>query len=141
VGVSAEPNDEVGVLTVDDQASFRSAVREVVRATRGFHTLGEASSAAEALALLDAIEPQLVLMDVWMPGADGIEATRSLLRRCPEAVVVLVSVDAPEQLPRASRACGAAAVLRKQDLGPRMLTELWRRYGVTRRGRSSPRGR
>lgn len=133
------------MLTVDDQASFRSAAREVVRATHGFRTVAEAGSGAEAVALAAEIAPELVLMDVWMPQESGIEATRRLLARQPGAVVVLITVDAPEQLPPASRTCGAAAVVRKQDLGPRLLAELWRRHGARplnpARGRSSPPGR
>jgi two-component system, NarL family, invasion response regulator UvrY len=119
---------EIGVLTVDDQASFRSAARAVVRATRGFVAIGEVASGAEAVDAAGALAPQLVLMDVRMPGLDGIEATRRLLERCPAAVVILVSADTLDRLPPGSETCGAAAVLPKQELGPQTLTELWRRH-------------
>lgn len=140
-----DPASEIGVLTVDDQASFRSAARAVVHATEGFCAIAEAASGAEALAVAAELEPELVLMDVWMPEVSGIEATRRLLAHQPDAVVFLVSVDAPEQLPPDSRTCGAAAVLRKEDLRPQLLTALWRRHGrgaLRRgRGRSSQRDR
>lgn len=126
------PEHEVGVLTVDDQASFRSAARALVGATPGFRTLAEASSAAEALAAAETVAPELVLMDLRMPGADGIDATRRLLARRPDAVVILVSAGTLEQLPPGWGTCGAAAVIAKQDLRPRTLVELWQRYG--RRG-------
>jgi two-component system invasion response regulator UvrY len=119
---------DVGVMTVDDQAAFRSAARAVVNATRGFRTLAEAGSAIEALAAVERVAPQLVLMDVRMPGADGVEATRRLLARRPQTVVILVSAAASEQLPADCGTCGAAAVLPKQDLRPAKLAELWRRY-------------
>lgn len=125
---SAAAQPEIGVLTVDDQASFRSAARAVVGATRGFVAVGEAASGAEALAAVGTLAPQLVLMDVRMPGLDGIEATRRLLERCPAAVVILVSADTLDRLPPGSESCGAAAVLPKQELAPRTLTELWRRH-------------
>ncbi|MDO8209507.1 response regulator [Conexibacter sp. CPCC 206217] len=128
---------DVGVMTVDDQAAFRSAARAVVQATRGFRTLAEAASASEALAALERVTPQLVLMDVRMPGGDGVEATRRLLARRPRTVVILVSSGAPDQLPADAETCGAAAVLAKQDLRPSKLMELWRRH----RPDSSPRGR
>jgi two-component system, NarL family, invasion response regulator UvrY len=124
------PPREVGVLTVDDQPSFRSALRDVIRATRGFRAVAEAASGTEALAV--GVEPELVLMDVWMPGENGIDATRRLLARWPRAVVFLISVDAPEALPPGTRTCGAAAVLRKQDLRPQLLTELWRAHAPRR---------
>jgi DNA-binding NarL/FixJ family response regulator len=130
----AATEHDVGVMTVDDQPAFRSAARAVVRATRGFRTLAEAASAAEALAALERVTPQLVLMDVRMPGADGIEATRRLLARRPQTVVILVSAGAPEQLPADCGTCGAAAVLAKQDLRPAMLAELWRRHRPDRDG-------
>lgn len=126
------PAHEVGVLTVDDQASFRSAARAVVAATPGFRALGEAASAAEALAAAEAVPPELVLMDVRMPGTDGIDTTRRLLARWPQTVVVLVSAGALDRLPPACGTCGAVAVLAKQDLRPRALIELWRRHGPAR---------
>lgn len=126
---TVERSDDVGVLVVDDQASFRSAARELIGATPGFRSLAEVSSATEALAAAISTEPQLVLMDVRMPGTDGIEATRRLLARHPHVVVILVSVDAPELVPADSRSCGAAAVVCKQDLRPRTLIELWRSHG------------
>ncbi|HEY4281260.1 MAG TPA: RDD family protein [Conexibacter sp.] len=120
---------EVGVMTVDDQASFRSAARAVVRATTGFYMLAEAASAKEALAAADTLAPQLVLMDVRMPETGGVEATRQLLARRPGTVVVLVSAGTLDRLPPDAERCGAAAVLAKQDFGPRTLTELWQRHG------------
>jgi DNA-binding NarL/FixJ family response regulator len=135
--MSPPPHRDVGVLTVDDQASFRSAMHALIGATHGFRALGEVASAAEALAAADRVEPQLVLMDVRMPGTDGVEATRRLLCEHPDVVVVLISVD-PAELAAAERdACGAVAVVPKQDLRPRLLTELWRVHGGHPRPRAA----
>ena len=68
----------VGVITVDDQAAFRDVAREVIEATVGFEPLGEAACGEEALVLAGDVEPDLVLLDVRMPGIDGLETARRL---------------------------------------------------------------
>jgi two-component system, NarL family, invasion response regulator UvrY len=119
----------VGVVTVDDQLIFRAAAREVIHATPGFDAVGEAASGEEALALLDGLEPQLMLVDVRMPGMGGIEAARRIKRMQPTAVVVLISLDEPADMPGSAAHCGAVAFVRKQDLRPKTLQALWRDHG------------
>ena len=115
----------VRVLTVDDQAVFRAAARDVIEATPGFLALGEAASGAEALAMTESLRPDLVLMDVRMPGMDGIEATRRLRDTGSESVVVLISFEDPDDIDAVARGCGAVATLRKQDFCPGALQRLW----------------
>ena len=76
----------VRVLTVDDQAVFRGIAREVIDATPGFESVGEAASGEEALAAVDRLDPQLVLLDVRMPGLDGIEVARRLRATHPDTL-------------------------------------------------------
>ena len=83
----------VGVVVVDDQLVFRQVAHEVIDATEDFELLGEASSGAHALAAVDELDPDLVLLDVRMPGMDGIETAARLHERHPESVVVLITVD------------------------------------------------
>ena len=65
--------DRVGVLGVDDQSIFLDVARDVVAATPGFRWVGSASSGEEALDAVRVLEPEFVLLDVRMPGMDGIE--------------------------------------------------------------------
>src|SRR5262245_10482183 len=69
----------VKVLIVDDQAPFRAAARTVVALTAGFEVVGEAESGEAAVEAARALVPDLVLMDVHLPGIDGEEATRQIL--------------------------------------------------------------
>ena len=112
---------------VDDQASFRRALCELVEATNGFTLVGEAASGEAALAAAAELSPRLVILDKRMPGMDGIETCRRLTTRDPSVVVVLVSVEEPDEA--RMRACGAAAFVRKQRLSPHRLREVWREHG------------
>jgi two-component system, NarL family, invasion response regulator UvrY len=117
----------VTVLVADDQASFREVVHQLVAATPGFRLVGEANCAEDALRQVEVLWPQLVLMDVRMPGMGGVEGARKLTRLHPEIMVVLISVHGPEELsPELVAGEDAAPFVPKQDLRPRLLRELWR---------------
>jgi len=113
----------VGVLVVDDQELFRRVLRDLVITTPGLELVGEAASGEAALEAVDALSPQMVIMDKRMPGIGGIEATHLITAREPDLVVLLVSVETLG--PDLVLSSGAAAFVRKQKLCPRVLTELW----------------
>jgi DNA-binding NarL/FixJ family response regulator len=113
------------VLIADDHPRFRRAARAVVQATAGFEVVGEAASGEEALALLDATQPELVLMDIRMRGMGGIEAARRIADVAPRTMTILVSTYRREDLPPAARTCGARAYLHKADLEPSVLLRLY----------------
>jgi two-component system, NarL family, invasion response regulator UvrY len=118
----------VTVVTVDDQAVFRTAARDVIEATPGFESVGEACSCEEALSVIDEVEPRLALVDVRMPGVDGVETAMRIRESHPDIVVVLISIEELAGLP-SSAADSGAALVRKQDFGPALLRELWDRHG------------
>jgi hypothetical protein len=89
------PARQVRVVTVDDQAVFREAARAIIERTPRF------------------------------PNVGGIEVSRLLTRDDPARVVVLVSSEEPRRLAGLARSCGAAALLRKHWLTPRLLRGLW----------------
>ena len=125
------PDDDqlVTVLAVDDQAVFRHTARELIAATEGFQQLAEAASGPQALRLAALLHPDLVLLDVRMPGMDGIETARRLVEQDPDVVVVLVSLEARVDLPSSVETAAAAAHIRKHQLTPRALRALWRAHG------------
>jgi two-component system, NarL family, invasion response regulator UvrY len=116
------------VLGVDDQVVFLDVAREVVTATPGFNWVGGASSGEEALAAIEQLEPQFVLLDVRMPGMDGIETARRISDSHPDVVVVLISIEGSPAMAHAIEASGAATLVRKHEFCPAMLRRLWQMY-------------
>lgn len=123
-----------GVLAVDDHPAFRDVVRELVQATGQMTVVGEADSGERAVELVERLRPDLVLMDVRMPGIGGVRAARTIKASHPSTVVVLVSTARPEELPRDAEACAADARVWKGDLRPSLLAELWDRHRPPRLG-------
>jgi len=117
----------VSVLIVDDQLPFRSVARVVIGMTSGFEVTGEAESAEDALAVVDAAPPDLVLMDINLPGINGIEATRRIHATHPDVSVILLSTYSEGDLPADARDVGALAYVHKEDFGPALVQELWDR--------------
>jgi CheY-like chemotaxis protein len=115
---------------VDDQAVFRRIAEDVIAATDGFEAVGEAESGYEALEAVQRLAPDLVLLDVRMPGLDGIEVARRILASRADVVVVLISIDGLADLPSTAELGGAVPLVRKQDFAPRMLRRLWTEHGM-----------
>jgi DNA-binding NarL/FixJ family response regulator len=81
----------VRVLLVDDHALFRMGVRQILAHAPGIEVVGEASTARDAFKLIDSLRPDLVLMDIALPGMDGVLATREIGRRASATRVLIVS--------------------------------------------------
>ena len=115
----------VRVLVVDDVVAYLGAMVAVVAETPGFEVVGRASSGEDALDVAAQSLPDLVLMDVNLPGIAGVEATRRLLLgACPPTVVLLSTYDddAGRQFVAES---GAAAYVHKAVFGPDRLEHEW----------------
>jgi DNA-binding NarL/FixJ family response regulator len=118
------------VMVVDDQAPFRQAAKAELRRLGCFEFAGEASSGLEAIELVDALGPDLVLMDVNMPEMGGIEATRRILSAHPEVVVFLCSTYDVEDLPYGAAGSGASAYVSKKRFRAEVLRRLWADRGA-----------
>ena len=114
---------DVRVLIVDDQEPFRTAMASVVEETPGFVIVGSATSGEESLVAAAALRPQLVLMDVNLPGIDGLEASQRLTAAPDGPVVVLLSTYEEEHFD--VEGCGAAEYIAKAMFGPDRLSQAW----------------
>ena len=133
-GAPTDDADEptVTVLAVDDQPIFLRAARQLIADTAGFTQVGEATSGPEALEMAAAVRPDLVLLDVRMPGMDGIETARRIVALDAGTVVVLVSLEQMPEMQASLATVGAAVLMRKQDLSTRALRDMWEAHGGSR---------
>ena len=112
----------VRVLVVDDQEPFRLAAAAVVAATDGFQMVGSAASGEASLLAVAELHPDLVLMDIHLPGMDGVESTRQIRARQPGVrVLLLSSADTYD----GAGECGALGYLPKRILSPSHLQGVW----------------
>ncbi len=118
-------NRSVAVLVVDDQAPFRSVARMVVTMTPGFDVVDEAETGEAAVASVATSTPDIVLMDINLPGMSGIVATKQILATRPHTVVILLSTYGAEDLPGDARDCGAVRYVHKEDFEPSVLVDAW----------------
>jgi DNA-binding NarL/FixJ family response regulator len=86
------------VLAVDDHPQFLAVLRELIGAAHELETVAEASSGECAIKVATELEPDLVLMDIRMPGLSGIEAARQIKADHPSMLVILISTTHPDEL-------------------------------------------
>jgi DNA-binding NarL/FixJ family response regulator len=101
------------VLLVEDQLTLADALVIAINAQPDLECLGAVASVEEAVPLAVARLPDVVLMDIHLPGADGIEGTRRILAECPEIRVFMLTADATPELFADATAAGAAGFLAK----------------------------
>jgi DNA-binding NarL/FixJ family response regulator len=124
----------VRVLIVDDQEPFRAAARMVVEFTDGFEVVGEAETGEDSVISARVLKPDLVLMDVNLPGISGLEAAALILAgAAPPVVLVLSTYEPAEYAPRAAEV-GAAAYIPKSVFDPAVLATAWEAASAGRRG-------
>ena len=110
---AAPPARLTRVLVVDDHELAREALRSILSATQGFTVIGEAADGPTALRQARQLRPDLVLMDVRMPGMDGLAATRALLADSPETTVVILTSYEDRALVLEALRAGASGSLLK----------------------------
>jgi len=105
--------DPIRVIAVDDHQVVRGGIKYALLDCDDIELVGEARSGEDALRLCEHVRPDVVLMDLMMPGMDGVQTTQAICKRCPQVrILVLTSFHDRELVPRAMQA-GAAGYLLK----------------------------
>jgi DNA-binding NarL/FixJ family response regulator len=113
-------------LVVDDHHAVRRALCERIQASFGQFRLREAGSVDEALKIVGAEKVDIVLMDINMPGMDGVNGTRVVLERSPGTAVVVVSILDDSSHRQAARRAGAKEFVCKRAIGRELIPALER---------------
>jgi NarL family two-component system response regulator LiaR len=103
----------VRILIVDDHPMMRKGLRSLLEVTRGLDCVGEAGSGEEALELCPQLNPQVVIMDLMMPGMGGVAAIRTLRARCAHIQVIALTSFAEPRLVQEAVSAGATGYLLK----------------------------
>ena len=112
----------ISLLLVDDQPIVRRGLRMRLLFEPDITVVGEASSGEQALELVESLAPDIVLMDVEMPGMDGISATADLHATPTQSAVVMMSIHDDAQTRARAQAAGAAAFIAKSGIFEDLLT-------------------
>ena len=116
----------IGVLLVDDHKLVRTGIKLMLDKTADIRVLGEASTGEEAVEQARALKPQVILMDVSMPGIGGLEATRKLAMSLPDARVIVLSAQTAEPFPMRLLEAGASGYLTKDTAEDEIITAIRR---------------
>jgi two-component system response regulator NreC len=103
------------VLIVDDHAFIRRGVQTILHSFPEWEFCGEAENGKEAIRLADELKPEVIIMDVSMPGLNGIEATRAIRKTQPDIKIVLLTLHESAELLRSAFRAGARGYLLKTD--------------------------
>lgn len=115
---------DVKVLVVDDSEDARFLLRKRLDQKRQFKIVGEAGDGAEALTRIEELQPDLVIMDVRMPGMDGVEATKQIRDRFPRVSVLAYSAFGDEDQMNAMREAGAVGYVLKDAPAEELILRL-----------------
>ncbi|RME09810.1 MAG: DNA-binding response regulator [Ardenticatenia bacterium] len=119
----------IRILIADDHGVLRAGLRALLNAEEEIEVVGEAADGVEAVRLVETLKPDIVLMDISMPGMNGLEATRLIRERAPDTRVLILSVHEDETLLQEAIRAGAAGYIIKRAVELELLSAIravWR---------------
>ncbi|CAM3801653.1 UvrY/SirA/GacA family response regulator transcription factor [Rheinheimera salexigens] len=114
----------INVLLVDDHELVRTGISRILMDERGIRVIGEAGSGEDALIFCRQNEPDVVLMDMNMPGMGGMSATKRILHYCPDIKILALSVSCEEPVPTKVMQLGAAGFISKNSPPKEMIAAI-----------------
>lgn len=114
----------IDVLIADDHGVIRAGLRALLNAEPGLQVVGEATDGQETLRLANELHPDVVLLDISMPGPGGIEVTRQLKAALPGTRVLILTVHEDESLLREAMRAGAAGYITKRAIKPELINAI-----------------
>ena len=126
------------ILIVDDHEVVRRGIRTLLSARSDWEICGEAADGQEAIEKAKALHPEVVLMDIFMPRMNGLDATRLLHLEIPNSKVIIVSQNDPRIVREQAHAIGAAAFVVKSDLAEKLVTTIDQVIGAVPSPSSAP---
>jgi NarL family two-component system response regulator LiaR len=136
-GCVSDSERPIRVLIADDHEMVRSGLAAFLRVASDLELAGEAAGGLEAVRQCVALQPDVVLMDLVMPGMDGVAATRTIRERCPEVKVIALTSFAQDDLVHRALDAGALSYLMK-NVGPAELATAIRAAARSHRRTLSP---
>jgi DNA-binding NarL/FixJ family response regulator len=121
--------NQIRVLIADDHALVRSGLRALLEAQPGFCVVGEAEDGAVVVERCHKFAPQVVVMDLTMPGRGGIKATEDIRRECPGVKVVVLTMHDDDAYVRMARLAGAAGFVLKKSLATELIRAIQAVHG------------
>ena len=119
-------SSEISILLVDDQRLIREGIRVILELEQGFCVVGEADTGQEAINLYSKLNPDVILMDIQMPGIDGIETTRRILNKWSEAKIIYLTTFDDDDLIFEGLRAGALGYLLKDVTGSELIDAIHR---------------
>ena len=116
--------EQIRVLVADDHAHFREGLRALLLSATDLEVIGEAADGREAISLAEMLQPDVILMDLGMPGVNGIEATRAILHTSPHISILVISMQEDDDSVFAALQAGARGYLLKGALKAEILRSI-----------------
>ncbi|MEJ2157422.1 MAG: response regulator transcription factor [Desulfobacteraceae bacterium] len=112
---------EYTIILADDHALMRQGIRNIIETVPGFNVIGEAGDGHQLLKIIKSTPPDMVILDISMPGLRGIEAAREIRNRYPDVRILMLSMHKSQEFLAMALEAGANGYLLKEDTGDELL--------------------